>query len=296
MTAVSALAIRVIYPDARIVVLMDPPTHRALANAGAELLRFTESIVVPTAFQDPIFASRAIKVGLRETLAGDLLFLDSDTLLVRPFPDDLTTCRQAAMADDHWDRSGRPALRLGLKVQGIYREAGWAPPARYYNTGVIWLPDSPVVHRLCERWRERWAEVRALGRHNDQPALNAAIADMPESFRPLPGAYNVAVGPYPELIRTACIYHFWAESTFDHAHATTLLEHLVAHYRSTGELDERAIARARRRRLPWMRPVGVRRTWRAGAWGALAFVLGYSLLRRVGVIGQASHERGPGER
>ena len=296
MTAVSALSIRAIHPTARIAILMDPPTHRALAAAGAALLDIAEPVVVPTPYQDPVFASRSIKVGMRETLTGDLLFLDADTVLVRPFPDDLTRCRVAALADDHWDRRGRPVLRLGTKIQEIYRGTGWAVPDRYYNSGVMWLPDSPVAHRLCERWRARWAEVRALGRHNDQPAFNAAIADVPEGFRPLPPCYNVAVGPYPELIRSACVYHFWAESTWDHAHATSLLEHLVAHYGRTGALDVRAIARARRRRLPWMKPIGVRRTWRAGAWGALAFVVGYSLLRRLGIIGRAPHEKGPGER
>ena len=283
MTAVSALSILRFHPRARIVILMDPATHQSLSGLHARLLEIAAPVVVDLGIDDPRYASRAIKLRARESVAGDLLFIDSDTVLVRPLPDDLPACRVAGVVYDRWDRRGRPALRLDSWVEQLFHTAGWEPASRYFNAGVVWMPDTPDVHRLCERWRERWEQTCRLGRHNDQPALNAAIGELPDAVRPLASSYNVSVGSHPELIRSAIIYHFWVEKWFDAARPITLLDHLILHYRRTGALDGAAVERARRRRFPWMRPVGIRMAWRAGAWRALPYTFWCSALARLGL-------------
>ena len=286
MTTVSVLSVLEFHPRARIAVLMDAATHRDLTAARAPLLDLAQAVVVPGPGDDPRYSSRSIKLGLRETVAGDVLFLDADTVVVRPLEADFARWRVAALADDHADRRGRPVLRLDGWVEELFGKAGWPRPVRYFNSGVMWLPDTPETHRLCARWRERWAESRAFGLHNDQPALNAAIHDLPGSVRPLRGAYNVSVGGHPEQIRTAYVYHFWVEKWFDAENPVTLLDHLIIHFRRTGTLDVAAIARARRLRFPWTRPIGIRMAWRAGAWLMLPYTIWRSFLTRIGIRGR----------
>ena len=71
-------------PHAHIVLLVDNKTNELLVGKRAEVLEYiTEKIVIP--FEDtmltPMYRSRYIKTQVRELVDGDLLFIDSDTVI-----------------------------------------------------------------------------------------------------------------------------------------------------------------------------------------------------------------------
>ena len=259
-----------LHPGTPIVVVTDEATGDELARTQAPLFRVARLLPLAADAAHPLAGSRDLKLRLREEVPGDLLYLDADTVLVRPLRPELWASRVARLAHDRHDRRGRPVLATLPWVDDLIARAGWPRPAAYFNSGVMWLPDTPAVRDLCARWRERWRESSRLGTHKDQPALNVALHQLPEAARPLDGAYNVQVLASPGLIPRARIYHFWAEGGVNLTTPATLLEHLVVELRSTGRLDTGAIERARRRNWPWVRSRGIRAALEAGAWGEAA--------------------------
>ncbi|HJS48301.1 MAG TPA: hypothetical protein VJ773_09975 [Gemmatimonadales bacterium] len=270
MTTVSALTVLWQHPGTPVVVVTDEATGEELARTQAPLFRVARLLPLASAGADHLARSRDLKLRLRDEVPGDLLYLDADTVVVRPLQPELWECRVARLVHDRHDRRGRPVLATLPWVDDLLARAGWPRPAAYFNSGVMWLPDTPAVRDLCARWRERWRESSRLGTHKDQPALNVALHQVPEAARPLDGAYNVQVLATPGLIARARIYHFWAEGGVNLTTPATLLEHLVVELRRSGRLDTGAIDRSRRRNWPWVRSRGFRSALEAGAWGEAA--------------------------
>ena len=144
MTAVSALSLLAQHPGTPIALLADEATARGIAASGGPLARHARLQVVPIPDAgDPVSASRSIKTRLREVMQGDLLFLDADTLVVRPIDPALAGSRSVRVAHDRYRPRGGPALQLSGWVEDLLVGAGWPRPRAYYNSGVMWLPDTP---------------------------------------------------------------------------------------------------------------------------------------------------------
>lgn len=283
MTAVSALSLLAIHPGTPVTVLGDDATVRELAAADGPLARRARLVAVPVPDGDAAGASRSIKTTMREALTGDLLYLDADTIVVRPIDAALATSRAPRLAHDRHLRSGGPALQFSPWVEELIARAVWPRPRAYFNSGVIWLPDTQATHRLTAEWRRRWLEGRQHGVWKDQPALNVAIHQLPDPIEPLAPAWNVHPYAAPQHIRRARVLHFWVTTGLDLDHPMTLFEHLVAEFRRTGELDWAAIHRARRRNYPWVRPRGIRAALEARAWAEAVQALVRRLAREAGL-------------
>jgi hypothetical protein len=283
MTAVSVLSLLAIHPGTAVTVLGDEATVRELVAADGPLARNARLQPVPVPESDTVGASRSIKTRMREVIEGDLLFLDADTIPVRPVDAALATSRDVRIAHDRHLRGGGPALEISAWVDDLLVRAGWPRPLAYFNSGVMWLPDTAPAHRLCAEWRRLWLEGCRHGVWKDQPALNVALHALPGPIEPLPPAYNVHPYSAPQHIRRARILHFWATTGIELERPMTLLEHLVADFRRSGGLDRAAIDRARRRNYPWVRPRGIRSALEAHAWGEAAAAAVRRLVRQAGI-------------
>lgn len=283
MTAVSLLSLLDQHPDTPVTLLADEATARGLEAAGGPLARQARIQPVPVRDgNDPMTASRSIKTRLRELVDGDVLFLDADTLVFRPIEASLVRSRAARLAYDRYHPRGGPALQLSGWVEDLLQKAGWPRPAAYYNSGVMWLPDSPAVRQLCAEWRRRWLEGRNLGTWKDQPSLNVAV-DQAGPLEPLAPAYNVHPYSAPQHIGRSRILHFWVTSGVNLVRPATLFEHLVAEFRTSRRFDRAAIARARGRNYPWVRPRGIRAALEARAWAEAAQAVVRRLAREAGL-------------
>src|SRR5664279_2575014 len=88
MAAVSAATLRIAAPQTRITILTDRQTA-ALDSSGVSALRDAadDVIVVDCEGDSPVIRSRALKTGIRRLLRGPLLYLDSDTIVMRSLED-----------------------------------------------------------------------------------------------------------------------------------------------------------------------------------------------------------------
>lgn len=274
MACISATSLRRIHPDREIVLLCDAPTADAIRGTRHPLSRLCNSIIpatvpLPTAAE----RSRWLKTSLRRLVAGHLLYLDVDTVVVRPIHLQPSPADHALASADACDQRGRPVQAVAPWVTLLFSRLGWAMPRLYRNAGALLLRDSPEGHAFGDRWHAEWRRSVDAGCHRDQPALNAAVGAMPGTVGLLPLRYNAMPTYRPRLARDAAIYHFWAEQTLNLERPSSLLDHLVEHHERTGSVDQETIDWCRRYNYPWMQRHGIRVALKAGAYRIAARAL-----------------------
>lgn len=278
MAAVAALAVRRLHPQARIILVTDEPTARAIDYGSHALGNIVSEIIVqPTGTDDPIVSSRRLRTVLRQLVKGDYLYLDNDAIAVRPLDREWPEGADLALARD-WNERGIPPDALP-NVEKLRAKLGWEfPPDRYFNGGVIFVRDTPAAHAFYAEWHRRWQQTLSLGIRQDQSSLNSAIAAGVATVAILPDRDNWATHSTAMLRGRARIFHFWANTEIP---TGTLLEHLIARFQRNGALDEAAIARATRDNFPWMNNVGLKRLLASGLYIRATALVAPRIIRRI---------------
>jgi len=281
MAAVAALAVRRLHPQARIIVVTDEPTARAIDHGSHALGNIvTEIIVRPTGTDDPIVSNRHIKTVLRQLIKGNYLYLDSDAIAVQPLDRGWPEGADLALARD-WNQRGIPPDELP-DVANLRAKLGWHfPPDRYFNGGVIFVRDTPAAHAFYEEWHRRWRQGLSLGVWRDQAALNSALATGVAEVAILPDRDNCALHSAATLRGRARIFHFWTSGYAGEIPPGTLLDHLVSRFRGGSGLDGKAIRRAARDNFPWVADIGVKPLLARGLYSRAAMLIAARVLRRV---------------
>jgi hypothetical protein len=258
MAAVAALAVRRLHPQARIILVTDEPTGRAIDHGSHALGNIVSEIIVqPTGADDPIVSSRRLRTVLRRLVKGDYLYLDSDAIAMRPLDRGWPEGADLALAHD-WNERGIPPAALPI-IETLRAKLDWGfTPDRYLNAGVILVRDTPAAHAFYAEWHRRWQQTLSLGIREDQWSLNSAIAAGVATVAILPDRDNWATYPNKLLRGRARIFHFWASAYGREIPTDTLLGHLIARFQREGTLDEDAIARATRYNFPRMTDVGLK--------------------------------------
>jgi hypothetical protein len=269
MCHLSVACLRRLYPDARVVLVSDPETDAVLSRHYGKLLDLiTRRIVQPLEFTDLRARSYYLKTCLRDLVDGDMLYLDCDTLPIRPFDDLWQNREDAALVQDR-NHHCPIVPRFPDWVVERAQRTGWRHDfKKYFNLGVYFLRDTPVVRVLVDEWQQRWRALYALGDPCDQMSFNYALTTVPVSVRELPPAYNAMVTVHPSHARGAKIYHFFAGNIS--SMPDLLLEHLLHEYAASGEVDWDSIDRCVALDHPWLPPYWPRRLWQTGnRWRAL---------------------------
>ena len=281
MACISATSLRRVHPGHEIVLLCDASTAKAIRRTDHPLSRLCDSII-PAAVAGPTAAERSrwLKTSLRRLVPGELLYLDVDTVVIRPIELEPGPRDHALASADACDHRGRPVQEVAPWVTQLFERLAWQMPRLYRNAGALFFRDTPTGHAFGERWHAEWRRSVEAGCHRDQPALNAAAGAMSGAVGLLPLRFNAMPAYRPRLARGAAIYHFWAEQTLNLDHPSSLLDHLVQHYEQAGAVDEETIDWCRRHSYPWIQRHGVRVALRAGAYRVAARALLGKPLRR----------------
>ncbi|MBA2627318.1 MAG: hypothetical protein H0U85_04845 [Gemmatimonadales bacterium] len=278
MTRISAASVRRLHPDAEIVLLCDPESESALRGAASPLLNLCDTVVsVAPDIEGRMQRSRWLKSSLRNVIDGELLYVDADTVAVKPLAVEPAPGEHVLAALDGWDLDGTPIQGVHDWVWVLADRLGWTIPGFYRNSGVIYFRDSAAARSLGQRWHEEWQRSAEVGCYRDQPAFNAVLGEFGDAVGTLPTTMNAMVRYRAWMARRARLYHFWAEGNPVADEPDTLLDHLIAHMRATGMVDYDAISRSGRLQYPWARRQGVPIALVAGAY-RVAF---YELVRKV---------------
>jgi hypothetical protein len=250
MTCISASLSRRLYPDAKIVLLVDEVTNLNLARCQSPLLALAnQTICLQTDLESAGARSRFVKTSMRQVVDSDFVFIDADALPIRKFDEIDSPGAAMAAALDLDEFSGRPRFPP-FAVERL-RACGWsAPLPQYFNSGVIFMADTPEMRAFGQEWHRRWQRIfAATGDYRDQPSFNSAIDAMGVKVHVLPDAFNATVYISPWKARHARILHYWMNYADGRAPENSLLAHLLNSWRATSQIDWEAVERTKKQPL-----------------------------------------------
>jgi Nucleotide-diphospho-sugar transferase len=281
MTAVAALSVRRLHPQAQIILVTDEPTARAIDRASHALGKIATGIVVrPTGTEDPCVGARYLRTILRQLIKGDYLYLDSDTVAVRPLDRGWPEGADLAVARDRNQWGITPLALPG--VEKLRAKLGWKFRIdRYLNAGVMFVRDTPAAHAFYAEWHRRWKQALSLGMWQDQFSFNSVIATGTATIAILPDRDNWVTHSTVMLRGRARIFHFFASLYGDEIPASTLLGHLTKRFQRDGTLDEVTIASATKDNFPWMDDVRLKHLLASGLYLRAAGLVASSIIRRI---------------
>lgn len=214
---VSLYSLRQFHPDIKVNVLVDEDTEK-MVMARFELLKLIdELIVVPTPEgYNAKQRSRQIKTKVREVIKGVYIFIDTDTVICKPlFNENETLCYENensgfiyAVPDGHLPLNECLFPPMG-EVKRIF-DADCSDSKFWFNSGVMFVRDTPEAHEFYKRWNENWTySCFEKGNSQDQPALLKTDKEFGYVIKELPGIYNAQVAMSLKYFADAVILHWW---------------------------------------------------------------------------------------
>ena len=262
MCYLSAASVRYADSSARFTLLTNTETDRWLAKGNHKLSQVIDQVQVVPIEAGNVVASRVLKTTMLQRVQEDFIFLDTDTVMLKPISHRLNETAALAMAEDRFPRHPKPEFPDW--VIPLYKQLGWECPTRqYFNSGVMVVRNNADSQRLFENWHERWKTYhKQTGKTHDQPALNSVIHSLNIPVETLPLKFNAMVR-VDELYRwQAHVLHFFAEKyALD---AGTEYENLVARVQAGEFVSGMDIDQAMRKRVPLVEPDSAMRCLKAG--------------------------------
>lgn len=207
----SVYSLRIYEPDRRVTVCCDSSTASYIKQFP-DFVKLTDEIcVIPTPEDySPKERSRAIKTTLRQHISGNYLFVDTDTIFAGEigYIDELT-CDIAAVPEFHVPLADS-ILRNSVinNVKSIFG-IDVSNAIYWFNSGVMYVADTPTAHSLYKRWNENWLfSAFKKGNSQDQPSLLKADMEMGFVIKVLPGEYNCQLALSVKHYADAKIIHY----------------------------------------------------------------------------------------
>ena len=206
------LSVRHFHPRDRIVCLCDQQTAAVIGNSDRVWSGILDDVIpCPDAKGGPTHRSRVIKTSLRKRLAGPFIFLDSDTFLLQDLGPLLACDGDLGLTADAYFTTD-PGL-FPSWVRPLFTKQGWASAGRYFNSGVMFVADTPPSHLLFNEWQVRYEKATASGFFQDQPAFNATIAELHPRIVEYPESFNFICGREPRQVPlSARLIHLFLSS------------------------------------------------------------------------------------
>lgn len=210
---VSIYTLRLYNPDAEVILLVDKGTEATLTGKRAgirELVTEVVAVDTPDGY-NAMQRSRYLKTNFRQFIAGDLLFIDSDTVIGGSLAaiDDIEA-EIACVPDAHEALSEYSQLDgLKMKIQSLFG-MDMDDAKYYYNSGVVYVKDTKRTRDFFVDWYNQWKySAFEKGCNFDQPALYAV--DMKRGFiiKELSGVFNCQIYFSLKYLYSGVILHFF---------------------------------------------------------------------------------------
>lgn len=212
---VSLYSLRLHNPQAHVTVVMDENTKGTLIDDRAECLKYIDETIVvdvPVDYSKKM-RSRYIKTQLRKFVTGDILFIDSDTVITCPLDDIDDIIKQDSdifmVLDEHrtYSKHNSPYLDKLKKIGWDHLYKSYQP---YYNSGVILMKDNVTTRKFSELWYNNWLFEGTKGFVFDQLALFYTLSTNSFSVRELPGEWNCQINrDCTKYLRNSKIIHYF---------------------------------------------------------------------------------------
>ena len=216
-TLVAIASLRVHNPGAFVTVLTDDKTAATLTGNRAALKSSVDELKVISIDDKftPMQRSRFLKTSMRNVVDGDFLFIDSDTAIVG----DLSIPEEwrggiYAVLDFHTNLSKAINRR---KVRNNAINMGFSPILNdeLFNSGVIFVADTPEMRKFFEKWHELWLACVSKGFNFDMASFAEADFTFGYIIKQMPGAWNCQLAYGNRFLPTAKVLHFFGSRIID---------------------------------------------------------------------------------
>ncbi len=213
---VSMYSLKRYMPEAHIVLATDEDTRASFVGIREKELEYADEVL--TIPLDASFTqhqrSRLIKTSIRKYVKGDYIYIDCDTIICRPFPSlDAITYDIAACLDSHcFDYYDNPYRWFGLS-HGHILDWPIDEESTYFNTGVIFVKDSPVAHEFYKLWQQNLLDGFSKGVLMDQPSFAKTNYQMGHIINVLDDIWNCELKHGIRFLKDAYIVHYLTTNT-----------------------------------------------------------------------------------
>lgn len=217
-TLLSVFSLRKHNPDAYVELVVDHNTNETIAGKRGEILKYIDNKVavnVPKEYNKKE-TSRFLKTNVREYVNGDILFIDSDTIITDKLDEiDLFDGDIGAVINNHVPIS-KYYNNYATLVRRRAKQEGWkcTDEVQYFNSGVLYVKDTEKARHFCSEWHLTWKKfVKEYGRYYDQAPLAFVNEKYNYVIKELSGQWNCQVLrmglPY---LHQAKIIHYFASN------------------------------------------------------------------------------------
>ena len=245
-TLISAWSARYWNPDVKILCVMDELTDATLTDKRTALLEIIdEKIVVDlseggTAKYTGKERSRMLKTNLRSYVEGDLLYIDSDTVVCCSLDDvDSFQFALGAVDDAHgtywgYKRWNDSLVRYRVGLLGKYDVSR---AKNYFNSGVLYMKDTEEVRKFMKGWHSLYMTGQSKGLSFDQPSLLVTNTQL-DLISPMDDIYNCQIlsGGLPFFAEAKILHYYNSLGTQGFCSLTDA--RLYGKIKKSGFLDE----------------------------------------------------------
>lgn len=212
---ISMHSLRRVMPHAHIALIVDDHTAATLKGVRERETRYVDELIVHQIKGNYTQKqrSRILKTSARMLLSGDMLFVDTDTLIVRPLDDILQTDADLAGVYDLHARHYKDCSSYARACH--WGEIlGWPIKDfdQYLNSGVTFARDKEIVHDFYRQWHENLLYSFSKGVNVDQLSYAMANAKFGYIIRPLDDGWNCQLFNGLQYFAKARIIHYFTAS------------------------------------------------------------------------------------
>ena len=210
-TYVSMFSAKYYMPDAHITLLTDSATADSFVGVRNKMVKYVDELVVVPLDSVKYNAqkrSRLLKTNARNHVVGDYLFIDSDTIITKSFYEvDNISSEIAACWDTHSLAKTSPFYYLTLRDG---RRLDWPIEDEefYFNSGVIYVKDTPLTHRFYTLWNKNLQDGYLAGVTMDQPSFAKTNYMMGHVIETLHDTWNCELKYGIRWLKDAKIVHY----------------------------------------------------------------------------------------
>lgn len=210
---VSAYSVKLHTPGAPVVFVTDMDTYERILSSNCKNALQVVDEILPVAVDGNLSntqRSRWIKTNLRNLIARDFLFIDTDTVVTGDLSevDSWDICMGAV-----WDMH----CAFGLSPSaGIVRERMRKifncvphPGTQHFNSGVLYVKDCGQARHFFDIWHKNWLYSYGKGFYRDQIPLMKTCDELPGVVSPIPGDYNCQILYSFQFLHTARVVHYF---------------------------------------------------------------------------------------
>lgn len=208
---VSMNSIKYYMPDAHITLVVDEKTSETFTSTRKKMSSFADEIVIVPLNKSysTKLRSRLLKTNLRNYIKGDYLFIDTDTVICHPMYEvEKFKSEIAAVYDTHSIFEFNPYRDMCLEHG---HKLNWSieTEKEYFNSGVIYVKDTPKTHDFFTLWQKNYLDSYSKGVSMDQPSFAKTNFEFDHIIRPLSGIWNCQFKHGVRFLKDAKIVHYF---------------------------------------------------------------------------------------